>query len=91
MAFTMIRLIGGTERKVEAGQRRLDKPRLEGHPCSLAVGIELLGHSQRFERRCDAPGRYDYAYDDADSRLVAALPLPSTYFSWIVSRDSRYG
>src|ERR1019366_672695 len=38
-------LIRGTESPIEAGQRGLDKPRFEGHPCGLAVGIEFLGHS----------------------------------------------
>src|ERR1700680_3167684 len=50
-------LIGRTECLGETGQCGLDEPRFEGNPCGLAVGIEFLGHSQRFERRCDAPGR----------------------------------
>jgi len=41
-------LIGGTEWPGEAGQRCLDEPRFEHHPRSLAIGIELPGHSQRF-------------------------------------------
>jgi hypothetical protein len=47
-------LIGRTEYLTEAGQRGLDEPRFEAHPCGLAVGIKFLGHSQRLECRCDA-------------------------------------
>lgn len=38
-------LICGTEWLGEAGQRGLDEPWLEGHPCSLAIGIEFPRHS----------------------------------------------
>ena len=58
-------LIGGTESPIEAGQRGLDEPRFEGHPCGLAVGIKFPGHSQRHQCRCDAPGCHNYADDDA--------------------------
>ena len=37
-------LIGGTESPIEASQRGLDEPRLEGNLCRLAVGIEFPGH-----------------------------------------------
>ena len=52
-------LIGGTESPIEASQRGLDQPRLEGNLCRLAVGIEFPGHSQRLQRRCDAAGLHD--------------------------------
>jgi hypothetical protein len=48
-------LFGGTECPIEACQRGFDEPRLKGDPRGLAVKIEFLGHSQRFERRCDGP------------------------------------
>jgi hypothetical protein len=63
-------LIGGTESPVEVGQRGLDQPRFEDHPCCLAVGIEFLGHSQRRQCRCDAPGCLNHADDDADRAVV---------------------
>ena len=69
-------LIGGTEWPGEAGQRCLDEPRFEHHPRSLAIGIELPSHSQRFERGCDAPRRHDHMDDSADLRRVSALALP---------------
>ena len=56
-------LIGGTERLGKTGQRGLDEPRFKGDPCGLAIGVELLDHPQRFERRCDAPGRNKYQDD----------------------------
>ena len=68
-------LIGGTEWLSKTGERGLNKPRFEGHPCSLAVGIELSGHSQRFERRCDAPGIYDGSDNDVDLELAYARTL----------------
>jgi ABC transporter, phosphonate, periplasmic substrate-binding protein len=40
-------LLGGTEFPIKVGQRGLDKPRFEDHPCGLAVGVKLLGHPQR--------------------------------------------
>ncbi|MEA2796194.1 MAG: hypothetical protein QOI87_3574, partial [Bradyrhizobium sp.] len=58
-------LIGGTERLTEAGQRGLDEPRFEAHPCGLAVAIEFPGHSQRFQSRCDAPGCHSRPDHDA--------------------------
>jgi hypothetical protein len=65
-------LIGGTEGLGKTGQRGLDEPRFEGHPCSLAVVIEFPGHPQRFKRRCDAPGRHKCADADAGKALVRA-------------------
>jgi hypothetical protein len=69
-------LIGGTERLGKTGQRGLDEPRFNGDPCGLAVGVELPGHSQRFERRCGAPGRHDRPDNDGDLRLAYARTLP---------------
>jgi hypothetical protein len=68
-------LIGRTECPGEAGQRGLDKPRFEGHPCSLAVRIEFPGHSQRLQRRCDAPGGHTHQHDGADPAWACALPF----------------
>src|SRR2546421_3968340 len=65
-------LIGRTECLGETGQCGLDEPRLEGHPCGLAIGIKFLGHSQRAECRCDAPGHHNCADDDAGIALVCA-------------------
>jgi hypothetical protein len=65
-------LIGRTEYLTEAGQRGLDEPRFEAHPCGLAVGIKFLGHSQRAECRCDAPGYHNCADDDAGKAPVCA-------------------
>jgi hypothetical protein len=48
----------------------------EGDPRGLAALIEFLGHSQRFERRCDAPGRHTHQHDGGDGRLACALPFP---------------
>ena len=39
-------LIGRAEYPTETGQGGLDKPRFEHDPCSLAVGIEFLGHAR---------------------------------------------
>jgi hypothetical protein len=68
-------LICGTEWLGEAAQRGLDEPRLYGDPRSLVVRIELPGHSQRPEGRCDAPGRHHYMHDSADLRLACTLAL----------------
>jgi hypothetical protein len=65
-------LIGGTEWLGETGQCGLDEPRFEGDPCGLAVGIKFLGHSQRLQCRCDAPGYHNCADDDAGKALVCA-------------------
>ena len=65
-------LISGIESSIEAGQRGLDEPRFEGHPCGLAIGIKFLGHSQRRQGRCDAPGCHTCADDDAGKALVCA-------------------
>jgi len=54
----------------------LDDPWFEGGPRGFAVRIEFPGHSQRFERRCDAPGRHTHQHDGADPRLARALPFP---------------
>jgi hypothetical protein len=69
-------LFSRTEFPIEASQGGLNEPWLEGHPCSLAVGIEFPGHSQRLERRCDAPGRHTHMHDGADPGLACALALP---------------
>jgi hypothetical protein len=68
-------LIGGTKWLGKTGQRGLDEPRFEDHSCSLAIGIEFPGHSQRFERGCDAPGRHTCQDDLADPRLCCDLPF----------------
>jgi hypothetical protein len=57
-------LIGRTEGFTEAGQGSLDKPRFEGHPCGLAVGIKFPGHSQVLGCKRDAPGVQNYADED---------------------------
>ena len=69
-------LIGGTKWLGKTGQRGLDEPRFEDHSCSLAIGIEFPGHSQRLQCRCDAPGRHTHQHDGADPRLACALPFP---------------
>jgi hypothetical protein len=40
-------LFSGAEFPSEASQGGLNEPWLESHPCSLAVRIEFLGHTQR--------------------------------------------
>src|SRR5262245_10519990 len=69
-------LISWTECVRKTSQRGLDKPRFEGHPRGLAVRIELLGHSQRLKRRCDASGAHNFPGNDADLWRSSALALP---------------
>jgi hypothetical protein len=64
-------LFGRTEWLGELGQRGLDQPRFEDHPCGLAVGIKFIGHSQRYQCICDAPGVNNHAGDGADRLLWA--------------------
>jgi len=68
-------LISGTESPIEAGQRGLDEPRFESHPCGLAVGIEFPSHSQRHQCICDAPWCHNHADDAADKAVVCAESL----------------
>jgi hypothetical protein len=49
-------LIGRTERLGETGQCGLDEPRLEGHPCGLAIGIKFLGHSHWWRKLTASSG-----------------------------------
>ena len=49
-------LIGRTECLGETGQCGLDEPRLEGHPCGLAIGIKFLGHSHWWRKLTASSG-----------------------------------
>ena len=68
-------LIGWTEWLGKTGQRGLDQPRFKRHPCGLAVGIELSGHPQRFERGCNAPGIHDRPDNNVGLGLACARTL----------------
>ena len=69
-------LFSGTKCPTKVYQRGLHKPRFERQSCRLAVGIELSGHSQRLQRRCDTPRRHHFQDDDADPGMVTPLPFP---------------
>ena len=77
-----------TECPAEAGQCGLDEPRFDGHACNLAVRIEFLGHSQRFERRGDAPGRHTHQHDGADGRLACVAPEDLPILNWLKINQS---
>ena len=49
-------LICRTECLGETGQCGLDEPRLEGHPCGLAIGIKFLGHSHWWRKLTASSG-----------------------------------
>jgi len=69
-------LFGGAECPIEARQRGLDEPWLDDDPSGLAIGIKLFGHSQWYERFCDAPGVHKHP-DDYDGQAMArAVALP---------------
>jgi hypothetical protein len=70
-------LIGGAERLGKEGQRGLNEPRFEDHPCGFVVRIEFPGHSQWLQCTRDAPGCDSYQ-DIVFDTVRVLLPTAAT-------------